>query len=74
VIFVTQVRPSAQVILFRAVLDHLAGRGDLVNRVIEVDVDEATTALLSPTEALPRERWKEIEANMKSVVMELDLP
>jgi predicted nuclease of predicted toxin-antitoxin system len=74
VILVTQVRPSAQVILFRAVLDHLRERGDLVNRVVEVDVDETTKSLLSVTEALPDARWKEIEAQMKPVVVERPLP
>lgn len=74
VIVVTQVRPSAQVILLRAVLDHLGKRGDLVNRVVEVDVDEPTKSLLSATEALPDARWKEIEAQMKPVVVERGLP
>jgi predicted nuclease of predicted toxin-antitoxin system len=74
VILMTQVRPSVQVTLFRAVLDHLRARADLVNRVVEVDLDEATKALLTPNEALSEESWKRVESEARPVLVEKDLP
>lgn len=52
VVLVTQVRASAQAILFRAVLNHLGVRTELINRVLEVDVDERMRARLDHKERL----------------------
>lgn len=74
VVLVTQVRPSVQVALFRAVLDHLRGRTDLINRVVEVDLDEASKALLSANEKLSEATWNAIEKGVKPAVVDRDLP
>jgi predicted nuclease of predicted toxin-antitoxin system len=39
VILLPQARPEMQRALFRAVFIHLAGRDDLINKVIEIDLD-----------------------------------
>lgn len=72
--FVTQTRPSVQAILFVAVLDHLEGRVHLMNRLVEVDVDPATRQTLSSSERLSEEAWLRVEACVRPVVTEVDLP
>ena len=74
VVLVTQVRPSAQMRLFGAVLDHIGGRDDLTNRLIEVDLDEASKQAISWHTRLSAEQWEHIEAGLRPVVTEADLP
>jgi hypothetical protein len=75
IVLVTQVAPAVQVELFRAVLDHLDGREELVNTVIEVDVDEATRAALQPMDRWrTKEEWNHVADAVKPVVREYPLP
>lgn len=74
VIFVTQVRPRLQALLFTAALDHLGAREDLINRVIEVDVDEVTRRALTPNARLADDAWARLAAELRPTVREFDLP
>lgn len=74
VVLVTQVRPSAQALLFGAVLDHLAGRDDLTNRLIEVDLDEESKQAITGHQRLSAQQWQQIEAGMAPIVTETELP
>lgn len=46
ILFLRNMRPALQSVLFQATLDYLAAREDLLNTVLEVDLDSATRALL----------------------------
>ncbi|MCO5170380.1 MAG: hypothetical protein M9894_28930 [Planctomycetes bacterium] len=70
----TQVRPRLQTLLFAAALDHVGAREDLINRVLEVDVDEATRRALAPNSRLLDAAWERLAIELRPTVREFELP
>ncbi|MEZ6186733.1 MAG: hypothetical protein R3F62_17190 [Planctomycetota bacterium] len=74
VLFLHNVRPDAQRVLFQATLDYLDGRDDLINTVLEVDVDPTTAALLDPNRRLDEVTWAQVCDQLRPQFREFPLP
>ncbi len=64
VLVITQVPPALQVVLFEAALDFVAGRTDLIDVVVRVDVDEDTKSRFDRNTRLTDEEWAALGRRM----------